>query len=129
METKGSMKEVTIKSKILSEEITLLIYLPTTFSFLYKYNVLIAQDGYEYFSIGKIARVTEELMQNKEIDNTIIIGIPYKNKEDRWKKYHPNGNSFHSYIRFLGEELVPYIDQLYPTYQMGLGRILLGDSL
>ncbi len=34
-----------------------------------------------------------------------------------------------AYIRFLAHELAPYIDENYPTYQMGKGRVLIGDSL
>ena len=34
-----------------------------------------------------------------------------------------------AYIRFLAHELVPYIDDNYPTYQIGAGRALIGDSL
>ena len=131
METtrQGTMKEVTIHSRSLGEDVDLLIYLPSTYSPLYKYTVLIAQDGRDYFTLGRIARVIEKLMQSNEIDNTIIVGIPYKDVEDRRETYHPDGVKQAKYQRFLAEELVPYIDQEFPTYQMGMGRCLIGDSL
>ncbi|WP_318153071.1 alpha/beta hydrolase [Metabacillus arenae] len=125
----GIVKEIAFESKELQEEVTLLVYLPKSFSPLYKYNVLIAQDGRDYFQLGRVARQLEQLLANKEIENTIVVGIPYKSVEDRKEKYHTNGAKFESYKRFLAHELVPYIDREYPTYQMGYGRALIGDSL
>jgi enterochelin esterase-like enzyme len=126
---KGTIEEITFTSDSLGEELTLLIYKPANFSTLYKYHLLIAQDGQDYFNLGRVARLTEELIQDKQIPNTIIVGIPYKDVHDRRKKYHPNGEHHHAYIRFLAHELVPYLDHTYPTYQVGMGRALIGDSL
>ncbi|WP_077617360.1 alpha/beta hydrolase [Bacillus sinesaloumensis] len=126
---KGTVREMTIHSKILNEELELIVYLPATFSPLYKYNVLIAQDGRDYFNLGRVARVADSLLESKEIANTIIVGVPYKSVADRRRKYHPEGEQFPLYKRFLGEELVPFLDQEFPTYQMGQGRALIGDSL
>lgn len=126
---KGTIEELMFSSSSLGEEIPILIYRPANFSTLYKYHLVITQDGYDYFNLGRIARVTEELLQNKQIPNTIIVGIPYPSVEERRRRYHPNGEKHHAYIRFLAHELVPYLDQNLPTFQMGRGRILMGDSL
>ncbi|MFE8697842.1 alpha/beta hydrolase [Cytobacillus sp. FJAT-53684] len=126
---RGSIRDVTLSSKELGEDVELLIYLPATFTPLYKYSVIIAPDGKDYFQLGRMGRTADELLKNREIENIIIVGIPYKNVEDRWKKYHPNGEQNQAFIRFLAHELVPYLDQEFPTYQMGMGRALIGDSL
>ncbi|ALC86254.1 MULTISPECIES: esterase family protein [Bacillaceae] len=126
---KGVVKDLTLFSESLQEEMQLLIYLPPNYSPLYKYSVLIANDGKDYFQLGRISRVADELYEENEIENLIIVGIPYKNVKDRRAKYHPDGEKHKAYIRFLAHELVPYIDANYPTYQMGLGRALIGDSL
>ncbi|WP_223592783.1 alpha/beta hydrolase [Neobacillus bataviensis] len=126
---KGTIKELTIYSKELGEEMQLLIYLPANFSPLYKYSLLIAQDGRDYFQLGRIGRLADEYLYEKEIENLIIVGVPYKNVEDRRKKYHPEGVQTQSYIRFLAHELVPFLDQEFPTYHMGSTRALIGDSL
>lgn len=126
---KGRISEVTLYSEALNEDITLLIYLPASFSPLYKYTVLIAQDGRDYFQLGRIARTADKLLDDGLIENIIIVGVPYKNVEDRRKKYHPKGELNRAYIRFLAHELVPYIDREFPTYQIGMGRALIGDSL
>lgn len=126
---KGTIKDIIFQSKELGEDVELLVYLPPSFSPLYKYTVAIVQDGRDYFQLGRIGRVADELLSKKEIENIIIIGIPYKNVEDRRKKYHPNGEQHEAYIRFLAHELVPFIDKEFPTFQMGMGRALIGDSL
>lgn len=125
----GSIKGMSFYSKELNENLELLVYVPSTFSQLYKYSVLIAQDGKDYFQMGKIGRVADELLAKEEIENIIIIGVPYNNIDDRWDKYHPDGHKHAAYKRFLAHELVPFIDAKYPTYQMGMSRALIGDSL
>jgi enterochelin esterase-like enzyme len=125
----GMIKEHLFYSTALQEELTLLIYLPENFSPLYKYSLLIAQDGQDYFRLGRVGRQVQALMKNEEIENVIVVGIPYKDVGDRREKYHPDGGKFSGYVRFLAHELVPFLDQEFPTYQVGYGRALIGDSL
>ncbi|MDG5473021.1 esterase family protein [Jeotgalibacillus sp. ET6] len=125
----GSIHEHTLYSEALKEEMTLLVYLPSNYSPLYKYTVLIAQDGKDYFQLGRLPRLTDTLLEQEEIENLIIVGVPYKDVQDRSRKYHPSGEQHEAYIRFLARELVPYLDREFPTYQMGMGRALIGDSL
>lgn len=127
--TKGRVQEIAFYSQALQEEIALLIYLPASFTPLHKYTLVIAQDGKDYLQFGKAAGVLEALQSEGKIDRTIFIGIPYRNTVDRKEKYHPNGTQNKAYMRFLAHELVPYLDKQYPTYQMGKGRVLIGDSL
>ncbi|RFU66732.1 alpha/beta hydrolase [Peribacillus glennii] len=126
---KGTIKEYKLDSLELEEEMELLVYLPANFSPLNKHTVLIAQDGRDYFQLGRIGRVADQLANEGQIGNLIIVGIPYRDVHDRRSKYHPSGEKHTSYIRFLAHELVPFIDQEFPTYHMGLGRALIGDSL
>ena len=126
---KGTIKELTFQSSELGEEIQLLVYLPANYSPLYKYSLLIAQDGRDYFQLGRIGRIADEFLYDREVENLIIIGIPYKDVADRRRKYHPNGDQNQAYIRFLAHELVPFLDHEFPTYHMGSTRALIGDSL
>ncbi|PLS16014.1 hypothetical protein CVD28_18345 [Bacillus sp. M6-12] len=126
---KGTIKEYSLFSKELGEEMELLVYLPASFSTLYKYSILIAQDGRDYFQLGRIGRTADALLHDGEIENLIIVGIPYRNVDDRRSKYHPEGDKHQAYMRFLAHELVPYLDQEFPGYHMGMGRALIGDSL
>ena len=128
-QARSKITEITFSSNELNEEVSLLVYLPASFSPLYKYSVVIAQDGKDYFQLGRIGRIADELLKEDKIENIIIVGIPYKDIDDRRKKYHPEGEQHEAYIRFLAHELVPFLDKEFPTYQMGMGRALLGDSL
>lgn len=125
----GKIEEIHFYSNELQEEMELLLYLPSHYSPLYKHNVVLASDGKDYFQLGRIGRVAEELMEEELIDPVIIVGIPYKTVPERRRMYHPEGDRHQAYIRFLAHELIQYIDETYPTYQMGSSRMLIGDSL
>jgi len=125
----GKIEEINLYSKALDEDMQILIHLPYQYSPLYKYSVLIASDGKDYFQYGRIGRVVDELVNEGDINNMIVVGIPYKSVKERRRMYHPEGDRHEDYIRFLAHELVPYIDENYPTYQVGAGRGLIGDSL
>ena len=129
MGRKGKMIDKEIKSSYLNETMTLRIYQPESFSSLYKYHVCIMQDGNDYYQIGRVATLSDRLHTDMEISNTIFVGIHYQDKFDRWKKYHPDGEQNKAYIKFLVHEVVPFLDDLLPTYNMGQTRTLMGDSL
>ncbi|WP_102692861.1 alpha/beta hydrolase [Rummeliibacillus pycnus] len=124
----GTITDIEFYSEALQEKVELLIYIPANYSPFYKYSVLIASDGKDYFQLGRISRVADEFLANEEIENIIIVGVPYKNIEDRRKKYLPNGDLHDAYLRFLAHELVPYIEENYSTYGIGMSRALIGDS-
>ncbi|MGG0657082.1 alpha/beta hydrolase [Rummeliibacillus pycnus] len=124
----GTITDIEFYSEALQEKVELLIYIPANYSPFYKYSILIASDGKDYFQLGRISRVADEYLASEEIENLIIVGVPYKNVEDRRRKYLPNGDLHDAYLRFLAHELVPYIDEQYSTYRMGMSRALIGDS-
>lgn len=126
---KGSLTDVTFYSHALKEEVPLLIYTPANYTPLNQYNTLIASDGKDYFQLGGISRLADRLIDNYEIDNLIIVGVPYKNVFDRKRKYIPSGDLHEEYLTFLAEELVPYLDEEYSTYQTSSSRGLIGDSM
>lgn len=125
----GKIEEVTFYSEALSEEMQILIYLPHNYTPLFKYTVLFGSDGKDYIQYGRVGRIIDQQIEDNEIENTIFVGIPYKSVSERRRMYHPAGDKREAYIRFLAHELVPYIDKHYPTYQVGSGRALIGDSL
>lgn len=125
----GTIHDVGFKSGLLGEIINILIYLPPSYTPLRKFPLLIAQDGKDYFQLGRVARYTDELAGNNLIEAPVIIGIPYQNAEDRRSKYHPEGEKNDAYIRFLSEELLPWAEKEYSTHEMAKARTLMGDSL
>ncbi|MFC7685617.1 alpha/beta hydrolase [Ureibacillus sp. GCM10028918] len=125
----GTIKDVSFFSTSLNEEQELLIYVPANYTPLNKYNILIASDGKDYFQLGGITRLADQLLDDYEIENIIIVGIPYKSVNDRRKKYIPTGELHEAYLRFLAHELVPYLDNEFSTYQLGSSRGVIGDSM
>ena len=43
----------------------------------------------------------------EEIENVIVVGVPYKSVSERRRLYHPEGDRHEAYLRFLAHELVP----------------------
>lgn len=129
MKQKGKREEKTIYSEILDEEINLYIYLPPSYTPLLRYSILIAQDGKDYFNLGKIARSSETLFEDGAIEEFIIVGVPYKDVQDRRRKYHPSGEENAQYVRFLVYELLPYIEEEYSTLELASARAMIGSSL
>jgi enterochelin esterase-like enzyme len=127
--TKGTIQDLTFYSKELEEEMQILIYLPPQFTPIYKYSFCIAQDGKDYFQLGRIARTLDELIDNGEMEPILFFGIPYKTVAERHIKYHPKGEKTRNYQRFLAYELVPFIQKHYPVVDNPSGRALAGDSL
>ncbi len=123
------MLEKEINSSYLDEKMTLKIYQPESFSPLYKYHICIMQDGNDYYQLGRVATFSDRLHDDAEIENTIFIGIHYKDRYDRLKKYHPSGEQYDAYTKFLMKEVIPLLDDTLPTYHMGGTRALMGDSL
>jgi enterochelin esterase family protein len=125
----GQITEAKLNSHELDDDIPLLIYTPPNFTPLQTYDLLICQDGNDYFQLGRIPRQVEELIDEGEIRETIVVGVPYPSVHERRKRYHPNGEKVEAYIRFLANELLPYLEDAYPTHQLASTRTLAGDSL
>lgn len=129
MARKGNMFDKTIKSEFLKEEMVVKIYEPAETDPLYENNVCIMQDGDDYFQLGRVATVSDKLHEKDDIINTTFVGIHYIDRFDRLKKYHPDGEQFEAYIRFLTKEVVPLLDEVLPLNPLGTIRTLMGDSL
>lgn len=71
--TAHKMLDEKFYSKSLGEELDLIICLPPDFSPLYKYPLFIVQDGKDYFQFGKLARHSEELALNEQIQKPFSL--------------------------------------------------------
>ncbi|WP_226037626.1 alpha/beta hydrolase [Aquibacillus saliphilus] len=129
MSRKGKMLDKDINSRYLNETITVKWYQPESFTPLKSYHICIMQDGNDYFQLGKVASLSDQLHEDMEIEDTVFVGIHYNDKYDRQDKYHPNGAKQADYMNFLVHEVIPMLDEEIPSYQVGGSRALLGDSL
>ncbi len=55
-QTIGRIEEISFYSASLQEDVTLLVYSPVNYTPLHKHTVVIAQDGRDYFQLGKAHR-------------------------------------------------------------------------
>ncbi|WP_078555110.1 alpha/beta hydrolase [Bacillus alkalicellulosilyticus] len=125
----GKITEHSLQSRFLEKEMEVIVYLPPTYSPLYTYPVLYAQDGKDYFLNGRMARQVEELIKDNKMKDIIVVGIPYESVSARRSMYHPEGELHERYLRFFAEELVPFVDSNFQTEHLATGRTLIGSSL
>lgn len=126
---KGIVQDFTFFSQTLQEDIQILVYIPANYSPLFQYHLMIAFDGKDYFQLGGIPRLANELIENHEMEQTIIVGISYKDAEDRRKKYIPTGEQHEYYLHFLAHELMPHLLDNYSLHSDPEHRALIGDSM
>lgn len=129
MARKGTMIDKEIDSIFLQEKKMIKIYKPENYDPTYETNVCIMQDGDDYFQLGRVATLSDQLHDSFDIVNTYFVGIHYIDRFDRLKKYHPEGEQHKAYIKFLVEEVVPLIDENIPLNPLGVKWTLMGDSL
>ena len=91
MARKGKMYDIQIESTFLQETMTVKIYEPEQYNSLYENQIVIMQDGDDYFQLGRVATVSDEMHDDYELSNTVFVGIHYIDRFDRLKKYHPDG--------------------------------------
>ncbi len=123
------MTEYTIESKLLNESMTVKVYEPEEIDPVYETNLVIMQDGNDYFNLGRIASLSDSLHEEYEIVNTIFVGIHYLDRFDRREKYHPEGENNQAYKNFLTKEVVPFLKEKAPINPLGYKWTLMGDSL
>lgn len=129
IQVKGIIHDHDFPSEFLNETIPIYIYTPPHFSKEKAYPYMIVHDAKDYFQFGRLIRYSNELIEQGKIKEFLIIGIHYKNVEDRRKKFHPEGEENEAFLKFLALELVPWIDSKYPTTSSRNDRTLMGDSL
>lgn len=125
---KGSITTTTLYSEALQEEMKLLIYIPSSYTPMMEYPLAIASDGNDYFQLGSLSRILDEKISEGDIEEHIVVGIPYANSQDRRQKYMPDGEKHEAYLRFLADELLPYLEENYSISSDPSERILMGDS-
>jgi enterochelin esterase-like enzyme len=125
----GKINKIAFKSEILERDVTLSIYLPKDYTSLFKYKVIFCFDGKDFFSFGQIHRTYEKLREANKVERAIIVGFHYETVDKRRAEFHPQGERTPLTVKAMAKEILPYVDQHFPTFKVGNGRILFGDSL
>jgi len=128
---------VTMKSKILSENRTLNIYLPESYKpqDTLKYPVLYVLDGTMNEDFLHIVGLTQFFNLQYTMPETIVVGIAnvdrkrdftFDPSDRKLKKDYPTTGGSAKFIEYLDREVQPYIDKNYRTNGT---KILIGQSL
>lgn len=117
-----------ISSNYLDEPRNILVYLPPGFNELISYPVLYTQDGEEFFNLGRIATQANRLILENDIDPLVIVGV-FTDKRVRTEEYGPGYPRNENYIRFIMEDVLPFVESHYPVRTNRTDRVLTGDSL
>lgn len=126
-----------VKRTIIKEEVpsihvdtprSVKVYLPPGYNELLSYPVVYCQDGNEFFTMGRIATIANQLILEEGIEPFLIVGVSV-DRSKRTSEYSATGSRNDAYKRFFTEELLPYIEERYPVRPDPASRVLAGDSL
>ncbi|MFC4777719.1 alpha/beta hydrolase [Paenibacillus sp. GCM10023252] len=122
------VKETVTSNHLPSGTRDLRVYLPPGYNEVLSYPIVYCQDGEDFFNFGRIATTANQMILDEGAEPFIIVGVEV-DKKVRSAEYTPGRELYDSYIRFFGEELVPYIEENYPVRKDASSRLLAGDSL
>ncbi|USG68060.1 alpha/beta hydrolase-fold protein [Brevibacillus ruminantium] len=121
------MKEE-IPSQYLDAPRSVKVYLPPGYNELLSYPVVYCQDGNDFFTMGRIATIANQLILDEGVPPFLVVGVSV-DRNKRTSEYSPVGSRNEGYKRFFIEELLPYIEEKYPVRKSPEARVLAGDSL
>lgn len=135
-----NMRVHKFRSQILSQDRYVVAWLPPGYEkdASLRYPVFYMHDGQNKFINWRIDEIAQALIESKEIEPLILVGIYHGGThDDRYRDYTPTHNpSFRTsgkadnYGRMLVEEIKPFIDAQYRTApdaaNTGLGGASLG---
>ncbi len=118
---KGSLEEMTVRSKAFRSSRELRVYVPARFRRNRRYPLLIAHDGSDYLNFSSLQTVLDNLIHALEIPPMIVA---LTDSPNRLKEYA--GDKRHAC--FLADELLPAVADRYPLLDEPQARGLLGAS-
>jgi enterochelin esterase family protein len=130
--SKGSLESLTLHSKHLGYDISIMVYLPCGYKRAEKLPVIYATDGHEYLDDeqGALRATLDNLIYDKKISPAVAVFIdprnPHNHAENRRLKEYALNDAFG---RFMVEELIPKIDARYKTNPSPHARLILGTSM
>ncbi len=108
------------------------VHLPESFNASSTYPVLYQLDGRT--TTGSVIKSYNSLQRRGEIEEVIIVTIDYIGRDERERDFTPTSHpefddsgGAANFLQFLTDELVPHIDNEYPT-DVEFGNTLRGHS-
>jgi enterochelin esterase family protein len=116
----GKFDEIGIDSKVFGRR-TFGLYLPARFRRTRRYPLLIVHDGHDYLQYASFGTILDNLMARLEIPDMIVA---LTSSPDRLREYADDER----HATFLTDELVPFLDRIFPLEDQPQARCLMGAS-
>lgn len=97
------------------------LYLPARFQRARRYPLLIVHDGHDYLRYASLRSVLDNLMGRLEVADTIVV---LTSSPNRLGEYADDER----HARFLTEDLIPFVERVFPLDSQPQGRCLMGAS-
>jgi predicted alpha/beta superfamily hydrolase len=116
-----------IQSEILGEKRVLHVRLPEDYkNSAAKYPVLYILDGQTLIE-NPYKKIFDGLAGNHEVPDVIMVGVANRGflRSRRSRDFHPQGNGARNFLKFVKQELIPFVDENFRTNDC---RVLIGHS-
>ncbi|HVK84863.1 MAG TPA: alpha/beta hydrolase-fold protein [Kofleriaceae bacterium] len=117
---RGHRDEIWIESKTFGRR-GFGLYVPARFQRARSYPLLVVHDGHDYQRYASLDIVLDNLIDRLEVADAIVV---LTSSPDRLKEYADDER----HARFITEELVPYVERLFPIDHQPQSRCLMGAS-
>jgi len=119
---KGEVRKMTLASKALQHERTIHVYLPPSYKELTApLPTLYLHDGTFYVEEGRVPQILDYLIAHQMIQPVIAV---FDDPVIRGKEYRGD----EAFRKYIGDELVSYIDQTFRTSKEASDRAIIGGS-
>ena len=118
----GRLEDVMLGSAAYGRNVQLTMYLPPRFRPTRSYPLLVVHDGPDYLNYSNLKAVLDNLIDRKEIPGLVAALLHPQERLTEYANHEPHA-------RFIGEELVPLLEERYPLERRPSARCLMGASL
>ena len=117
----GTVESRTLDSRVFGQSREIQVYLPARYRPTRRYPLLIVHDGIDYMRYAELTTVLDNLIQNLEIPALVVA---MTQSPDRLKEYAADER----HAEFIGNELLPHLNEHYPLIDEPRARGLMGAS-
>jgi len=118
----GTLEELTVESEAFGgDERRIGVYLPARIRPTRRYPLMVVHDGRDYYQFASLKHVLDNLIHRLEIPQMIVAMTQSPNRLGEYA-------ADRRHARFISEELVPLLEERYPTRRRPASRCLMGAS-
>jgi enterochelin esterase family protein len=116
----GRIDDITIDSKTFGRR-SFGVYVPSRFPPSRRYPLLVVHDGHDYMRYASLGTILDNLIDRLEIADAVVV---LTSSPDRIREYADDQR----HAKFLTEELVPFVERVFPIDARPQSRCLMGAS-